>query len=107
MTQEIISFEEAFERLEQILEKIIAGKAPLEESLSLFEDAEALIRACNIRLDYAGQKIEALIKQRGQLSLDPATQKPRTEPFAKSQKPNFMLNDEPASSSFFSGDAFN
>ncbi len=76
-----IPFEQAFERLEQILEKMNSGKAPLEESLKLFEEAEGLIRGCNARLTTSEQRIEALIKQRGQVVLD-AAQKPKVEPFA-------------------------
>jgi exodeoxyribonuclease VII small subunit len=95
MTQEIISFEQAFERLEQILEKMNSNKTPLEDSMKLFEEAEELIRACNTRLVSAEQRIEALIKQRGQLALD-STQKPKTEPFAKTQQPSFLIRDEPS-----------
>ena len=40
------SFESAFERLEQILEKMNTGKTPLDESLKLFEEADQLIRFC-------------------------------------------------------------
>jgi exodeoxyribonuclease VII small subunit len=81
MTQETLSFEKAFERLEQILEKMNGGKTPLEESLKLFEEAEQLIRTCNGRLQTAEKKIETLIKTRtGELSLD-AEQKPKTQPF--------------------------
>jgi exodeoxyribonuclease VII small subunit len=37
MTQETLSFEKAFERLEQILEAMNSGKTPLEESLKIFD----------------------------------------------------------------------
>jgi exodeoxyribonuclease VII small subunit len=80
MTQEPLSFEQAFERLEQILEKMNSGKTPLEESLKLFEEAENLIRSCNSRLLTSEQRIEALIKQRGQVVLD-QNQRPQTAPF--------------------------
>jgi len=70
MTQEQISFEQAFERLEQILEKMNSGKTSLEESLKLFEEAEILMRTCNLRLNASEQRIETLIKQRGQVLLD-------------------------------------
>lgn len=92
MSQETITFEQAFERLEQILEKMNSAKTPLEDSLQLFEEAEGLIRACNSRLVSSEQRIEALIKQRGQLTLDGA-QKPRTEPFARTQS-SFSIRDE-------------
>ncbi|HEX2582876.1 MAG TPA: exodeoxyribonuclease VII small subunit [Chlamydiales bacterium] len=77
-----VSFEQAFERLEQILERMNSGKAALEESLKLFEEAEGLIRNCNARLITSEQRIEALVKQRGQVVLD-AAQKPKTESFQK------------------------
>lgn len=80
-----LPFEQAFERLEQILEKMNSGKTTLEESLKLFEEAEGLIRSCNARLTTSEQRIEALVKQRGQLVLDEA-QKPKTEPFHKANE---------------------
>lgn len=86
MTQEALSFEQAFERLEQILEKMNGGKTSLEESLKLFEEAEKLIRSCNGRLTSAEQKIEMLIKQRNEVILDEG-QKPKVESFIKN-KPN-------------------
>jgi exodeoxyribonuclease VII small subunit len=80
MTQETLSFEKAFERLEQILGTMNSGKTPLEESLKLFEEAENLIRTCSQRLNAAEQKIEQLIKNKGEVALD-AGQQPKTEPF--------------------------
>lgn len=80
MTQETLSFEKAFERLEQILSTMNSGKIPLEESLKLFEEAELLIQTCNLRLTSAEQKIEQLIKNKGEIVLD-AEKRPKTEPF--------------------------
>lgn len=93
MAQETPSFEQAFERLEQILEKMNGGKVSLEDSLKLFEEAEGLIRTCNGRLISSEQRIEALIKQRGQVALD-ADQRPRTEPFGRAKSGAFLLHDE-------------
>jgi exodeoxyribonuclease VII small subunit len=80
MTQETLSFEKAFERLEQILAAMNSGKVQLEESLKLFEEAEKLIRTCSTRLSTAEQKIEQLMKNKGGLAVD-AGQLPKTEPF--------------------------
>lgn len=83
MTQNL-SFEKAFERLEQILEQMNSGKTALEESLKLYEEAEKLMRTCTASLNAAEQKIELLIKGRtNELALDPVSQKPKTEPFIK------------------------
>jgi len=81
MVQETLSFEKAFERLEQILAAMNKGTTPLEESLKLFEEAEKLIRTCSARLTSAEQRIEQLMKNKGEVALD-AEQKPKTEPFA-------------------------
>jgi exodeoxyribonuclease VII small subunit len=83
MTQETLSFEKAFERLEQILEAMNSGKTSLEDSLKLFEEAEKLMRHCGSRLHAAEQKIEKLIKTRtGELAVDEA-QKPKSEAFGR------------------------
>jgi exodeoxyribonuclease VII small subunit len=84
MIQESLSFEKAFERLEQILEKMNSGKTPLEESLKLFEEAEKLIGNCSQKLTQAEQKIEQLLKNKGELALD-TNQNPQTESFKQSQ----------------------
>lgn len=73
MTQEseIISFETAYARLEEILEKMNSGKVSLEESLMLYEEADRLITWINKRLNEAEKRIEVLVKNReGDLSLD-------------------------------------
>lgn len=83
MTQETLSFEQAFERLEKILEAMNGGKTPLEESLKLFEEAEKLMRTCQSRLTTAEQKVEQLIKSRtNEVALD-AEGRPKTESFIK------------------------
>ena len=65
------TFEEAYARLEEILEKMNSGKASLDESLKLYEEADKLIGSCNKRLTEAEKKIEMLLKNRsGELVLD-------------------------------------
>ena len=83
MTQETLSFEKAFQRLEEILNQMNSGKIPLEDSLKLFEEAESLIATCNARLTLAEKRIEQLIKNKGELVLD-AAGKPKTEPMGSS-----------------------
>jgi exodeoxyribonuclease VII small subunit len=80
MSEETLSFEKAFERLEQILEKMNSGKTPLEESLKLFEEAEKLIGSCTKKLTQAEQKIEQLLKTKGELALD-VNKNPQTQLF--------------------------
>lgn len=66
------TFEQAFTRLEQILETLNAGKASLEESLALYQEADSLIISCHRKLTDAEKKIEVLMKNRaGELQLGP------------------------------------
>jgi exodeoxyribonuclease VII small subunit len=58
------NFEEAFQRLEQILEKMNSQSVSLDESLKLYEEADGLIQFCGKRLHDAERKIETLIKKR-------------------------------------------
>lgn len=65
-----LSFEAAFARLEEILEKLNSGTVSLDDSLKLYEEADKLIAACNKRLIDAERKIEILVKNRnGDLSI--------------------------------------
>lgn len=81
-----ITFEIAFTRLEEILEKMNSGTISLDESLKLYEEADALITVCNKRLIDAERKIEILIKNRnGELTLN-NDQKPVTQEFNPSSQ---------------------
>lgn len=75
------TFESAFARLEEILEKMNSGTVNLDESLNLYEEADKLIVMCSKRLNEAERKIEILIKNRtGELAIGP-DQKPLVQDF--------------------------
>lgn len=76
-----LSFEEAFARLEQILEKLNSGNVSLDESLKLYEEADRLIHECSKRLSDAERKIEILIKNRNGEVAQGADQKPLMQDF--------------------------
>ena len=54
------SFEDAQRELEQIVERLEQGKAPLDEAIALWERGEELYRLCVAKLDSAQGKIEEL-----------------------------------------------
>ena len=62
-----ISFEEALSRLQEIVEKLEKGQAPLDESLELFEEGVKLSRLCHGTLDKIEGKIEIINTQKGNL----------------------------------------
>ena len=55
-------FEEALTRLEEIVDQLSKGDAPLDKSLELFEEGTALIKKCGQALDKAEQKVGLLVK---------------------------------------------
>ena len=62
MTDET-SFEDAQRELEQIVERLEHGQAPLDEAIALWERGEALYKLCLTKLDSAQGKIEELAKR--------------------------------------------
>jgi exodeoxyribonuclease VII small subunit len=87
-----LTFEIAYARLEEILEKMNSGKVSLEESLKLYEEADYLITWSNKRLNEAEKKIESLIKNReGDLLLNEQGL-PKTQEFISAHQENLQNN---------------
>ncbi len=63
-TETPLQFEAAYARLEEILTTVQTGKASLEDSLKLYEEADQLIQWCSKSLSEAEKKIEILVKNR-------------------------------------------
>ncbi len=53
----INNFEEALQRLDEIVGLLEKGDAPLDESLALYEEGVGLVRFCNEKLKSARQKV--------------------------------------------------
>jgi exodeoxyribonuclease VII small subunit len=71
-TTKSLSFEEALERLEEIVGELEEGKRGLEDSIRLYEEGRRLVRLCTHRLDEAQTRIEKLVKAEGGFETDPA-----------------------------------
>ena len=81
-----LSFEDAYSRLEKILEKMSSESISLDLSLKMYEEADKLINICNKKLVDAEQKIEILTKNRsGELVLD-ENGNPVSQPFSPSSR---------------------
>jgi exodeoxyribonuclease VII small subunit len=57
-----IKFEDALQRLEQIVDQLEGGDLRLEDSLKVFEEGVALARRCAKYLEEAEKRIELLTK---------------------------------------------
>jgi exodeoxyribonuclease VII small subunit len=71
-----LSFEDGYDRLEELIEQLEAGTLSLEESVALYEEGVALARHCGHKLDDAELRVITLLndlaeEERGQqLSAD-------------------------------------
>ena len=63
----LAKFEECLQRLEKIVQELEKGDAPLEKSLTLFEEGMQLSATCRKELEEAEGKVEILLKQNGKL----------------------------------------
>ncbi len=54
-------FEDALEKLEDIVKKMEAGDIPLEEALKSFEEGVRLIRFCSAKLEETQRRVEILL----------------------------------------------
>jgi exodeoxyribonuclease VII small subunit len=63
------NFEEALERLEELVKELEEGEVPLEKALEAFEEGQVLIKYCEKKLQAAEQTLKQLTKDSG----DPLT----------------------------------
>ncbi|MBR4852758.1 MAG: exodeoxyribonuclease VII small subunit [Clostridia bacterium] len=54
------TFEQALARLEEIVKGLENGSLPLDKSIELFEEGNALVKLCTQKLDAAEQKVRIL-----------------------------------------------
>ncbi|NGX39739.1 MAG: Exodeoxyribonuclease 7 small subunit [Chlamydiae bacterium] len=82
MEENTQTFEEAYLRLENILEQMNSEQVSLDDALSYYEEADKLIATCQKRLMEAEQKIETLMKNRDNTLSLGSDGEPQTEPFS-------------------------
>lgn len=63
MSEIELKFEEALERLEEIVEKLESGGLTLDESLEKFSEGVKLVKFCNKELNKAEKKIELVLRE--------------------------------------------
>ena len=60
MTKKKMSFEDAVERLEEIIKNLESGDMDLDKSLKLYEEGIGLVRNCSELLEKAEQSVKML-----------------------------------------------
>ena len=62
-----LSFEEALERLEEIVKKLETGEVPLDDAITEFNKAMVLSKACDDKLKSAEEAITKLVKDNNEI----------------------------------------
>jgi len=65
-----LTFEQAFQELEEIVHRLEEGRLSLDESLALFERGQALAARCGALLDNAELKVRQLTPKEGGYELE-------------------------------------
>ena len=68
-----LSFEDALERLEEVVHELEGGSLPLEDALAAFQEGIGLVRACQERLKAAELQLQELLAEGEDLRLVPLT----------------------------------
>ena len=79
MAQKKMSFEQALQRIEEIVSEIEDGSVPLEESIDKYAEGTKLIEHCRTVLGKAEKKIQLLTEAQEQ-KLQSAGQLPEDDP---------------------------
>jgi exodeoxyribonuclease VII small subunit len=62
-------FEDALEKLEDIVKRMEAGGIPLDEAMKSFEEGIRLIRFCSAKLEETERRVEMLLGKEDSLQL--------------------------------------
>lgn len=63
---EKVTFEEAMESLESIIERLEEGDIPLEEALEIYQKGMELSKTCHDKLKYAEEKLTKVLTEDGE-----------------------------------------
>lgn len=60
-----LTFEQAMERLEQVVAQLEQGDIALEEAIQLYGEGAKLAAFCRKKLDWAEQQVEIVVEENG------------------------------------------
>ncbi|WP_096270548.1 exodeoxyribonuclease VII small subunit [Paucisalibacillus globulus] len=62
-----LTFEEAMEKLEEIIGKLEEGDVPLEKAISYYQDGMILSKICSDKLNHIQEKMVQIMNEQGEL----------------------------------------
>ncbi|UFJ42907.1 exodeoxyribonuclease VII small subunit [Brevibacillus humidisoli] len=66
-----LPFEQAMQRLEEVVRRLEEGEVPLEEAIELYQEGMQLSRLCGQKLDVIEAKVMQLVEEDGTLTEKP------------------------------------
>ncbi|WP_322925039.1 exodeoxyribonuclease VII small subunit [Paenibacillus campi] len=66
-----LNFEQAMDRLEEIVSELEHGDVPLEKAIDLFQQGMKLSQVCGSKLEEVERKIEMIVEEDGELRKQP------------------------------------
>jgi exodeoxyribonuclease VII small subunit len=73
-------FEDALEKLENIVREMEAGEMPMDSALKSFEEGIRLIRFCSAKLEDTQRRVEQLLEKENSLQIKNFQDKDTDEP---------------------------
>ncbi len=67
-----LSFEDALQELEKIVEKLDSGRVDLDQSIDIYTRGSLLKQHCEEKLRSAQDRVEKIVSQNGSLTAEPA-----------------------------------
>ncbi|NBJ70199.1 MULTISPECIES: exodeoxyribonuclease VII small subunit [Clostridia] len=67
MAEKELTFEEAMQQLEQVVEKLETGDVPLEKAITYYQDGMKLSKLCTEKLNQAEEKMTKIMNEQGDL----------------------------------------
>lgn len=65
--EKVLSFEEAMQQLEKIVEKLEEGDVPLEDAISFFKEGMELSKLCHNKLQKVEKEMDMILREDGEL----------------------------------------
>ncbi|SFE31189.1 exodeoxyribonuclease VII small subunit [Alteribacillus iranensis] len=62
-----VSFEEAMEKLEQIVEKLEEGEVPLEKAITMYQEGMSLSQVCHDKLQKVEKQMDQIMDEDGEM----------------------------------------
>ncbi|SFP23554.1 exodeoxyribonuclease VII small subunit [Salibacterium halotolerans] len=65
--QEEVSFEQAMDKLEKIVEKLEEGEVPLEKAIAMYQEGMSLSSTCHEKLRQVENQMDRIVEEDGEI----------------------------------------